>query len=133
MANPLKGEVSFLDGEETITVGFDINTMCTLEGALAMDAQAIAERFATDNRVSFLRTLLWGGLQEHHAGMTMVEAGRLMHRVGVGEIRGAVIAALRGAFPAPEDADTDADPPMPPTEAAAADGTGPGSSPSGAS
>lgn len=132
MGNPLKGEVSFPDGEETITVAFDINTMCTLEGALNMDAQAIAERLGVDNRVSFLRTLLWGGLQEHHAGLTMADAGRLMHRVGVGEIRGFVIAALRGAFPAPEDADTDADPLKPPTEAAA-DGTGPSSSPSGAS
>ena len=132
MGNPLKGEVSFPDGGETITIGFDINTMCTLEGALAMDAQAIAERLGVDNRVSFLRTLLWGGLQAHHAGLTMTDAGRMIHRLGVGDVRQWVNTAIIGAFPAAEDVDIEVGPPIPPP-GAAADGTGPSSSPSGAS
>lgn len=126
------GEVSFPDGEETITIAFDINTICTLEGALAMDGEEIAARLGTDKRVSFLRTLLWGGLQQHHAGVTMLEAGKLIHRHRVAEIRQHVLAAIVAAFPAAEDADTEGDPPAPPTEAAAV-GTGLDSSPSGAS
>lgn len=126
------GEASFPDGEEVITIAYDINTICTLEGALAMEAPAIAARLGVDMRVSFLRTLLWGGLQERHPGLTMLDAGRMIHRVGVGTVREKVDAALIAAFPKAEDADTEADPQGPPTETAA-DGTGPSSSPSGAS
>jgi hypothetical protein len=77
-ANPMKGEVSFEASGETYTLQFSIDALCVLEEKLDMSVGKMAAKLADDPRLSFLRTVFWGGLQANHPKVTVKEAGDLI-------------------------------------------------------
>lgn len=102
MANPVRGEVAFPRGDETMTLLFDINTLCMLEDKLNISAGEIAELAGPGMRLGFLRTLLWAGLHEHHGDLDLKAVGQIIHEAGVEKTAAKVIEALVKAFPAAE-------------------------------
>jgi len=109
--NPLKGEIGFEAGGQTYMLQFDFNALCLIEDRLDMGMDDILARFAPPGndappraaapKLSFLRTLFWAGLQRHHAGSTLAQAGDLMGEVTPVVANGLILAALAKAFPDP--------------------------------
>ena len=129
MTGSLLGAVQLKDGEErTLTVPFDINTICTLEARLELRADEIIAKFQetgkTEVDLTFLRTLFWASLLEHHDDISEKDAGRLIGRLGVQAVGEAIAQSLQAAFPTPEKPKA----PKGPRKAAAAGGTGKSSS-----
>lgn len=105
MANPHKGEVDLdIDGA-TYKVSLSLNAMCELEDAFGRPLLAVisdlqaAQADPTKMRISTIRTLVWGALQDHHHDVDIKEAGRLAGRAGLAAIMGAVQEAVFLAFP----------------------------------
>jgi hypothetical protein len=98
MANPLKGEVGFKVAGGDFVLAYDFNALCTLEEDLGVGVEEIGEKL---NSVSSLRTVFRAGLEAKHGRMTDIEAGRLIHEVGVVKAGEMVVKAIQAAFPAP--------------------------------
>lgn len=126
MGNVVKGEVTFLDGDVTYTLLFDINTLCTLEAALGLNSIAELE-LGEGMSTRTLRTVFWAGLIEHHPDLTEIAAGKILTRISSGEALSKVMQAVAAAFP--EAANAPADPRM----QAVGPGTGKSSTASGSS
>lgn len=108
MANPHKGEVALdIDGE-TYTISLSLNAMCELEDMFERPLLAVlSEMEAMQHdpkqlRVTVLRQLTWGALQDHHPDIDLKQAGLLAGRAGLPRMLGAVMEAVRLAFPEPE-------------------------------
>lgn len=97
MANPLKGEVGFTVAGGDFVLAYDFNALCTLEEDLGVGVEEIGEKL---NSVSSLRTVFRAGLEAKHGRMTDIEAGRMIHEVGVQKAGELVVKAIQGAFPA---------------------------------
>ncbi|MGK7653149.1 GTA-gp10 family protein [Roseovarius sp. B08] len=105
MANAVKGKVDFTSGDEGYSLQFTTNGMCALEEESGETMMAFIQRLEqnaeTDMSMKDVRILFWAGLQEHHEGITLKEAGRVMTGVE-GGFMGAVALyerALQLAFP----------------------------------
>lgn len=109
MGNPLKGEVSFEVGELTYRLVFNINTLCTLEDHLDASVAEIAQKLSGEVRLGFLRSVIWAGLQEHHPGLTLKQAGDIIGGIGAGNVGPQITKALASAF-GTEAAEGDPDP-----------------------
>ena len=96
MANPLKGEVGFKAGSGDFVLVYDFNALCTLEEDLGVGVEEIGEKL---NSVSSLRTVFRAGLEAKHGRMTDIEAGNLIHQVGLTKAGDLVVKALKAAFP----------------------------------
>jgi hypothetical protein len=135
MGNAVKGEVSFAQGGDTFTLVYDVDALCVAEEALDMAVEDIlAQLNAKRRKMGVVRAVLWAGLRRHHPELTLLGVGQTFFGPGGLGILGAIVYiadALNKAFPKPvadgEAASGEADPPPP-----AADGTGSGSSVSGA-
>jgi hypothetical protein len=64
MANPHKGEVSFVAGEKTYVLHFSAEAVCQLEDKLDMGVNAISKLIGDPERfrMRYLRAMLWAGL-----------------------------------------------------------------------
>lgn len=87
MSNVIKGKFDFEVEGETYHLQFSVNGMCALESAAGCGAQAFLKRLeqaSKDENLSFgdVRLLFCAGLQEHHEGLTAVQAGRLITQMG---------------------------------------------------
>jgi hypothetical protein len=134
MANAIKGEATLEVGERRLLVSFSVDAICQLEERLGQSPKEIGDRIFTDGSVAFKRTLLWGGLRDHHPEFTEKQAGELILELNGDNPYEPLLRAWAACWPIPkaEDANALPDPPRPPTVAARR-GTGRGSSPSGAS
>lgn len=103
MPNPHRGEVSFVAGEQTYTLSFSVNSICSLEDELGEGWDAIASQLRSTPRVKTVRAVLWAGLLDKHEGLEIEDAGRIMTEAGVAETMEAVGRALIAAFPAPKE------------------------------
>jgi hypothetical protein len=103
--NPLRGEAPFKAGASKFTLLFDINVFCELEDETGLDLPALME--AIGNRPSFklLRSIFCAGLQEHHPGTSIKEAGNIMSDAGMEGIKDALQRAMQAAMPAKADDD----------------------------
>lgn len=105
MANPHKGEVPLdIDGE-TYKISLSLNAMCELEDAFERPLIAVisdlekAQEDPTKLRVTTVRTLVWGALQDHHPEIDLKQAGILAGRAGLATILAAILQAIQLAFP----------------------------------
>jgi hypothetical protein len=134
MTNALRGQVALPCGSAIYTLEFTIDALCQLEDRLGTTAREILARIQADDSLTFLRTLLWGALREHHAALTERAAGELIRSAGGGTaVTEKVLEAFLAAFPKQGGGAGGEASPQSSPETAGADGTGSTSSGSGAS
>lgn len=100
LANPVRGELAFSNGDGEFILCYSINALSALKGALDM---GVAELVGLLNSGTIepdtLRTLFWAGLCDHQPDMDEREAGRL---IAAGLVPGLVGEAMTLAFPSRE-------------------------------
>lgn len=101
MANPNRGEVALLVGDQEYKLSFSINAICELEDALDMPVAKVADKLNdTDNiRMTMIRTVVWAALRDHHADMTVNDAGQIATDAGIPVVMEAIGRAFTLAFP----------------------------------
>lgn len=137
--NPKLGDVGFKAGGKSYVLNMGVNAMCCVEAetervARGRDPAAVGEsalevvgRVATNARFSDVRLLMWGGLQRHHSGTDLDDAGDIVQAMN--KVKGGkrafeyILESLQLCSPTADDeeeanADTD------PTPAPSSDGTG---------
>lgn len=91
------------DGGEGWKLAFTTNGMCAYEEETKKPFTSVSEALsdASHGRLSVraLRTILWAGLQEHHEGTTMRDAGKVLDASGMTAAGKAIGDAIRLAFP----------------------------------
>lgn len=100
MANPVKGEVSFKVDEQEFILLYDFNALCTIEADLGVDVAEVGERLASP---TMIRSIFRVGLEARHGLMSDLEAGNLIHRVGVQPAAELIAKAFQAAFPAADE------------------------------
>lgn len=108
MANPLKGEIGFTVEGEPWTLLYDFNALCTIEQDLGVALQDVGDRLTSP---TMIRSIFRIGLEARHGTMTDLEAGRLIHAIGVETGAELIGKAFAAAFP--EAGKAGANPPKP--------------------
>jgi hypothetical protein len=99
MANAVKGEVSFkIEGQEFILL-YDFNALCTIENDLGVDVAEVGDKLASP---TMIRSIFRVGLEAKHGLMSDLEAGNMIHRLGVQPAAEIIAQAFQAAFPAPD-------------------------------
>ena len=109
MANPERGELAVTIGGAEYSLRFSTNAICALEAYAQERAIPFVSRFAKqDIGVADLRTIVWAGLLDQHADLTIEAAGDLVdqaRREGVSlvepvmEAFGLALAEMTGGNP----------------------------------
>jgi hypothetical protein len=101
MANPNRGSVALQVGDRAYTLSYSINALCELEDLLDQPVAAIVKAIQKPDelRMHSVRALLWAGLQDHHEGLTVKEAGMIISEAGVQAAVAKAGEAFRLAFP----------------------------------
>lgn len=99
MANANRGEVDFAVGEKTYTLRLSLNAIAEIETLLDMGINELIEALKGPFRVANWRVLLWGALREHHAGVSLDDAGEVMGEAGIEATVAALNKAMTLAFP----------------------------------
>lgn len=101
MANPLRGAVPLQVGGLSYTLSFSINALCELETELDQPVAVIVKTIQNPEalRLNTVRSLVWAGLQDHHAGLSLAEVGLLISEAGLQPTITKVGEAFRLAFP----------------------------------
>lgn len=81
MANALKGEIDISIDGVAYTLCFTTNVIAEVEQLLGDSIGGIAGNIV---KVEHQRALLWGALQKHHKGVTLLAAGALMDEFDAG-------------------------------------------------
>lgn len=134
--NALRGEATLEAGDKAYRLVFDVNAFCYAEERLAKTTDEIVAEVSTEFaswnpdalskggvpriNATLTRALLWAGLQKHHAGTHLAEAGEIMSAAG---LNGTVAAVLNGFYAAFGQAEGE-DGSRPPEGGEAAPGTG---------
>ena len=116
---------------QTYRLVFGINALVALEESLDLKIDQLAAALGGQDGVSFklLREVFWASLQEHHEGITKMEAGSLMTAIGgIDKSSALIMKAFKAAFPQVEEGEANAHPRKPGRAA----GTGKTSSRAGA-
>jgi len=99
MSNSHLGKIDVRVDDKIWSLQFSINALCALEDELgAGQAVDIQTLIGESPSVSTLRTLFWAALQEHHAGITKEDAGRVMNALGILRATSIITQALLAAF-----------------------------------
>lgn len=96
MANKQKGEVAFGPDHKLV---LDWNALCDAEEAIGSKLPTLLQ--SGDIGVKDMRVIIWAGLQHHHPGMTIKDAGELMGLVGGNKVRSAIVEGIKQAMPSP--------------------------------
>lgn len=100
MANPLRGETQFEVEGRSYRLKFDWNAAAVYEDASGRPVSDVLLDISREKlSAKSLRAMLWSGLQEHHAEVTLKEAGHLIGRMGRREAQRVMGVALRYFFP----------------------------------
>lgn len=102
MANPHKGEVLLIAGEEQYTLRFSIDAICGLEAAAGKGLPALLGELSNPETMSvkLLRQVLHAALAEHHPKLTLKEAGDLVVLAGgFMKVFECVADSIAAAFP----------------------------------
>lgn len=103
MASKMRGEAAI--GDRTLV--FDANAFCDLEDRLGMGIGKIIATLQADPSVSFLRTLVWAGLQNKHEGISERSAGDIISALGLDASLEAIGEAFASALPDAEGDETE--------------------------
>jgi hypothetical protein len=101
MANPLRGEVEFVQGGQRYTLHLGVNALCMAEALLGRKTHEISAALGARGDMSALRGMLWAGLKEHH-DLSLEDAGALLQARGIQKATEDMIRALKLAFPEPK-------------------------------
>lgn len=96
MANATKGEIAFTAAGGSFTLLYDFNALCTIEQDLEIDVADVGSKLSS---ASMLRSVFRIGLEAHHGAMSDIEAGRLIHDLGVEQAGEVIGKAFKAAFP----------------------------------
>lgn len=96
MANATKGEIAFTAAGGSFTLLYDFNALCTIEQDLEIDVADVGSKLSS---ASMLRSVFRIGLEAHHGAMSDIEAGRLIHDLGVEKAGEVIGKAFKAAFP----------------------------------
>lgn len=101
MANREIGECKLTAGDATYTLRYGAFAIAELETELNRPMISIATELenADKRRVKTVIAALWAGLQEHHEGLTIRDAARIMDTMGFVDAALKVAEALNLAFP----------------------------------
>ncbi|MDW9877325.1 hypothetical protein GOC31_20850 [Sinorhizobium meliloti] len=112
MANPNRGSVALQVGDRVYTLSYSINALCELEDLLEKPVAEIVKAIQTpaELRMSSVRAIIWAGLQDHHEGLTVKEAGQIASEAGMQAALAKAGEAFRLAFPAPAEGGAKANP-----------------------
>lgn len=111
MANPFFGEHRATIGKVEYTLQLDMNVLMDVQDVTGVKPDKLIETLERDAPMSFIRAVLWACLQEHHADISLRDAGRFLASNGE-----EWAAAIKGVM---EAATPDAtDPPIPPARKA---------------
>lgn len=90
----MKGEAQLGD----YRLALDFNALCLLEDEVGPIGAAMEK--IGQGSFKTVRALVWAGLQRHHAGSTLGDAGDIVGALGFDAAVEAVGAAMESAFPA---------------------------------
>lgn len=92
------GDVRFEAEDQGYVLVLDANALVAIEDETGLGLDEMGEAFEKPT-MRMLRLLFWAGLQTHHAGVTLTEAGRLMGVVGIDKAAPLIVRAVQAAFP----------------------------------
>lgn len=101
MANPHRGQVTLQAGDTAYTLSFSVNALCVLEEELDMPVAKVATAMNDPEtvRLSLIRAVVWGALQDHHPEIDLAAAGSIASEAGIAATMEAVGRAFHLAFP----------------------------------
>lgn len=101
MANHLRGEVSFQDGDQTFTFRMGVNQLLDFQERMGLAGQDEKLWEALDNlrSLSVMRKIIYCGLIKSHPEITEEDAGEIISNLGLPKIAEIVMEALRWALP----------------------------------
>ncbi len=101
MTNVHRGDVTAEIDGAAYTLRFSVDAMCQLEAAVGKSFAEIGQDLSAGKiSITLARQLLWSALREHHADVTLKQAGEMI--IGMGGMMGAMAKlneALISAFP----------------------------------
>jgi len=100
-----QGDVTLKAGGDTYTIRMSMNAICDIEEESGRSFSEVTDEMSAKTKVSvrLTRLLLWGGLQEHHEGMTIKGAGVVLEAAGLPDTISAVGKAIGAAFGSGDD------------------------------
>jgi hypothetical protein len=99
VANPVKGEVPFEASGQTYTLLYDFNAICAVEEVFDLPITEIGKKMADGMRAGDLRKLIAAGLQQHHPGVSDLQAGEIIGAIGAQVAAEKLAEAMQAAFP----------------------------------
>lgn len=101
MANPNRGQVALKAGDREYMLSYSVNSLCELEDELELPIASIVTTMNDPEklRMKFVRALVWAGLQDHNADVSIKDAGIIIGTVGFQPAMEAVRGAFKIAFP----------------------------------
>lgn len=103
MANPHRGEVELVVGENTFKLRLSINAIVEVERTLNMTIAQVSQQMSLMS-VTVVRGLLWGALRQHHPKMTLNDVGDLIDEIGLTPVIGLLGEVMAITYPEPEGA-----------------------------
>ncbi|WP_421505503.1 MULTISPECIES: GTA-gp10 family protein [Brucella] len=99
MANPKRGEVALILGDQTYTLSFSVSALCELEDALDMPVSKIGDLLndAANLRMDTVRKVIWAALRDHHEEIDVKQAGKLATNIPL--VMNTIGEAFQLAFP----------------------------------
>lgn len=101
MANRNRGEIGFeaLAAQWTLKLG--TNAMCEIEDATGKAFTEVGEIMADTKRVTIklMRVIFWGALRDHHADISIKDAGAIIDDIGMQEAGRLIGEAFQAASP----------------------------------
>ncbi|QPC87417.1 hypothetical protein GA830_12190 [Mesorhizobium sp. NBSH29] len=116
MANRERGEIGFKSGGKDWTLKLGVNAMCEIETEVDKSISEIGVLLGDPKTATMklVRAVMWGGLQEHHDGVTITEVGGIIDDIGMlaaGKLIGDAFMAAspdaKGGEPRPKKAATE--------------------------
>lgn len=101
MANPNRGEVDLIAGDQTYTMRMSINAIVNLENHFDKGINEIAELLsdAKGMRVGNLRTIVFHTLKDQHPDLTELAVGDVIGKAGFEATATALQQSMQLAFP----------------------------------
>jgi hypothetical protein len=113
MGNRYRAEVTFSAGDVPYTLSYSWNAAASFEEASGKTLTAALDELSRQELSAVsARALLWAGLREHHAGISLERAGRLIDELGWKRVLELMNRAFEYYFPKDETGDG-ADPQTP--------------------
>lgn len=101
MSNSLRGQSTFTSAGRSFTFCLSVNAICALEDHFEKGIAAIGAMMADPANLRFgtMRAVFWAGLRDHHAELTLEDAGRVMSEMGIPEATDLIGKSFALAFP----------------------------------